>query len=112
MSSDAEILRLRDEIIGLRAQLDEAASRTTAAQADRDEAVGALDSVRDALDEVKVDLLQVTRERNALVELRVENGKLARHIHEMHQSWTWRIGRKVLLPIRIVRKLKRILTRR
>ena len=102
---------MRDENIGLRARLDEATYRASKAQRERDEAVRDLSVVSDSLDEVRVDLRQMTRERDALVELRAENHGLRRHIHEMHQSHTWKIGRFILLPIRILRRIKRIIKR-
>lgn len=111
MSNEAEILRLRDEVIGLRAQLDEADHRMAAARDECDEALRSANQVAGDLESIKVDLLQMTRERNALVELRVENTKLAKHIHDMHQSWTWRLGRILLLPIRALRRVKRMLLR-
>lgn len=111
MSKEDELLRMRDENIGLRAQLDEAAYRVSKAQGERDTAVRDLAAASDALDEVRIDLRQMTRERDALAELRAENRGLRRHIHEMHQSHTWKIGRLVLLPIRALRRIKRIFKR-
>ncbi len=111
MSNEDELLRLRDEAIGLRAQLDEASHRLARAEAERSDAVRELLVLSDSLDETKVDLRQITRERDALLELRTENNGLRRHIHAMHQSRTWKIGRFVLLPIRILRRIKRMITR-
>ena len=112
MPIDEDILRMRDENIGLRAQLDEATYRASKAQLERDEAVRDLSIVSDSLDEVRVDLRQMTRERDSLLDLRVENKVLRRQIQAIHASHTWKIGRFLLAPVRLGRRLKLLFTRR
>jgi hypothetical protein len=34
-----------------------------------------------------------------------ENIRLKRHLHKIHSSWTWRIGRAVLFPYHLVERL-------
>jgi len=111
VSYENETLQLRDEVAGLRARLAEAEHRVSKAEGARVDALRALDDMRAEHNEALVDLQQVKRERDAILELRSEVTRLHRQIQEIHRSRTWRIGRMVLLPIRVLRRVKRLASR-
>lgn len=109
MSVGDETLRLRDEVIGLRVQLEESLHRLGQAEIAQADAVRSLDEERAAHMETLAKMQQVARERDAILHIRTDVARLQREIHEIHRSRTWRIGRVILLPIRILRRVKRIL---
>lgn len=109
MSVGDETLRLRDEVIGTRVQLEESLHRLSQAETARAEAVRSLDDERAAHMDTLAQMQQVERERDAILHIRGDVARLQREIHEIHRSRTWRIGRIVLLPVRILRRMKRIL---
>lgn len=109
MSVGDETLRLRDEVIGTRVQLEESLHRLSQAETARAEAVRSLDDERAAHMDTLAKMQQVERERDAILHIRGDVARLQREIHEIHRSRTWRIGRIVLLPVRILRRMKRIL---
>ena len=104
-------MRLTDEVIGLRAELAEARSRLDQAELKLSENAEYYLTQARLLEESKLTILQVTRERDALLRLEQEFSRLHRELREIHKSWTWRLGRFVLLPVRVLRRLKRILIR-
>lgn len=75
MTNRAELLRLRDEVIGLRAQIVELQSQPT----DHDGC------------------------RRLLVEAEGSIKRLELEIAAMRESRTWKVGRGVLLPVRSLR---------
>lgn len=111
MAIDEELMRLRDEVIGLRARLDEANYRLAAAAADSLDQRRALEIERAAHEAVVIELKHVQRERNAVLDARDEIGRLRFQIDELHRSRTWRLGRFLLLPIRALRKVRGLLRR-
>lgn len=115
MSAFEEIRSLRDEVIGLRACLNEAEYRREGSERARDGLAKELDDERISHQETLALLKQTERERDAIlhlkdddVRLRQEIARLQRQVTEIHLSRTWRVGRAILLPVRILRRLTRL----
>ncbi len=106
MNNPSEILELRDTVEGLRAELTEARRR-------RDQAEATLSSVHSAHAKVEAELADALAR---LVRTEAELMRLARfeadfqmtkaEISVIHASQTWKIGRLVMSPIRLIRRFR------
>lgn len=115
MSVVEEIRGLRDEVVGLRARLDESEYRRKKSEQTKDELIQDLDNERSAHQETSVLLKQMERERNSILHLKEDNARLRQELaglrqelSQLYRSRTWRIGRVVLSPIRFLRHLGRL----
>ena len=95
------LLQSRDFAIGAAAEASEAPIiRTMYVESER--------KLGDANEHIKSHLAHIARLEQALADLlKIEktNKELRTQIESLHNSSTWRIGRKVMLPIRIIKRI-------
>jgi predicted nucleic acid-binding Zn-ribbon protein len=101
MQLELALLQSRDFAIGAAAEAGEApAYRARYVESER--------KLGDANEHIKSHLAHIARLEQALADLlKFEkiNKDLRTQIETLHNSATWRIGRKVMLPIRIIKRI-------
>ncbi len=101
MQLELALLQSRDFAIGAAAEAGEApAYRARYVESER--------KLGDANEHIKSHLTHIARLEQALADLlKFEkiNKDLRTQIETLHNSATWRIGRKVMLPIRIIKRI-------
>ena len=101
MQLELALLQSRDFAIGAAAEAGEApAYRARYVESER--------KLGDANEHIKSHLAHIARLEQALADLlKIEkaNKDLRTQIETLHNSATWRIGRKVMLPIRIIKRI-------
>lgn len=101
MQLELALLQSRDFAIGAAAEASEAPIiRTMYVESER--------KLGDANEHIKSHLAHIARLEQALADLlKIEktNKELRTQIEALHNSATWRIGRKVMLPIRIIKRI-------
>jgi hypothetical protein len=101
MQLELALLQSRDFAIGAAAEASEAPIiRTMYVESER--------KLGDANEHIKSHLAHIARLEQALADLlKIEktNKDLRTQIETLHNSATWRIGRKVMLPIRIIKRI-------
>lgn len=101
MQLELALLQSRDFAIGAAAEAGEApAYRARYVESER--------KLGDANEHIKSHLAHIARLEQALADsLKFEktNKELRTQIETLHNSATWRIGRKVMLPIRIIKRI-------
>jgi hypothetical protein len=101
MQLELALLQSRDFAIGAAAEAGEApAYRARYVESER--------KLGDANEHIKSHLAHIARLEQALADLlKIEktNKELRTQIESVHNSATWRIGRKVMLPIRIIKRI-------
>jgi len=101
MQLELALLQSRDFAIGAAAEAGEApAYRARYVESER--------KLGDANEHIKSHLAHIARLEQALADLlKFEkiNKDLRTQIETLHNSSTWRIGRKVMLPIRIIKRI-------
>ena len=101
MQLELALLQSRDFAIGAAAEASEAPIiRTMYVESER--------KLGDANEHIKSHLAHIARLEQALADLlKIEktNKELRTQIESVHNSATWRIGRKVMLPIRIIKRI-------
>ncbi|MFM8721788.1 MAG: hypothetical protein ACKOKA_05435 [Acidimicrobiaceae bacterium] len=101
MQLELALLQSRDFAIGAAAEAGEApAYRARYVESER--------KLGDANEHIKSHLAHIARLEQALADLlKIEktNKELRTQIETLHSSATWRIGRKVMLPIRIIKRI-------
>lgn len=101
MQLELALLQSRDFAIGAAAEAGEApAYRARYVESER--------KLGDANEHIKSHLAHIARLEQALADLlKFEkiNKDLRTQIEALHNSATWRIGRKVMLPIRIIKRI-------
>jgi len=91
MPNDSEELRLRDAVIGLRAEISEANFQRNKAAAEHEARVNALEALRIKDQEVIARLAE---------DIAAQDAELV----AVRQSRTWRVGRWVLAPSRWLKR--------
>ena len=101
MQLELALLQSRDFAIGAAAEAGEApAYRARYVESER--------KLGDANEHIKSHLAHIARLEQVLADLlKIEktNKELRTQIEALHNSATWRIGRKVMLPIRIIKRI-------
>ena len=101
MQLELALLQSRDFAIGAAAEASEAPIvRKMYVESER--------KLGDANEHIKSHLAHIARLEQALADLlKIEktNKELRTQIEALHTSATWRIGRKVMLPIRIIKRI-------
>jgi len=101
MQLELALLQSRDFAIGAAAEASEAPIiRTMYVESER--------KLGDANEHIKSHLAHIARLEQVLADLlKIEkaNKELRTQIESLHNSSTWRIGRKVMLPIRIIKRI-------
>ena len=101
MQLELALLQSRDFAIGAAAEAGEApAYRARYVESER--------KLGDANEHIKSHLAHIARLEQALADLlkfEKTNKELRIQIESVHNSATWRIGRKVMLPIRIIKRI-------
>ena len=101
MQLQLALLQSRDFAIGAAAEAGEApAYRARYVESER--------KLGDANEHIKSHLAHIARLEQALADLlkfEKTNKELRIQIESVHNSATWRIGRKVMLPIRIIKRI-------
>jgi hypothetical protein len=101
MQLELALLQSRDFAIGAAAEAGEApAYRARYVESER--------KLGDANEHIKSHLAHIARLEQALADLlkfEKTNKDLRTQIETLHNSATWRIGRKVMLPIRIIKRI-------
>ncbi|MFM7879846.1 MAG: hypothetical protein ACKO80_06075 [Acidimicrobiaceae bacterium] len=101
MQLELALLQSRDFAIGAAAEASEAPIiRAMYVESER--------KLGDANEHIKSHLAHIARLEQALADLlKIEktNKELRTQIETLHSSATWRIGRKVMLPIRIIKRI-------
>jgi hypothetical protein len=101
MQLELALLQSRDFAIGAAAEASEAPIiRAMYVESER--------KLGDANEHIKSHLAHIARLEQALADLlKIEktNKELRIQIESVHNSATWRIGRKVMLPIRIIKRI-------
>jgi len=101
MQLELALLQSRDFAIGAAAEAGEApAYRARYVESER--------KLGDANEHIKSHLAHIARLEQALADLlkfEKTNKDLRIQIETLHNSATWRIGRKVMLPIRIIKRI-------
>ena len=101
MQLELALLQSRDFAIGAAAEAGEApAYRARYVESER--------KLGDANEHIKSHLAHIARLEQVLADLlKIEktNKDLRTQIETLHNSATWRIGRKVMLPIRIIKRI-------
>ncbi|MFM9003717.1 MAG: hypothetical protein ACKOKA_08970 [Acidimicrobiaceae bacterium] len=101
MQLELALLQSRDFAIGAAAEASEAPIiRAMYVESER--------KLGDANEHIKSHLAHIARLEQALADLlKLEktNKELRTQIETLHNSATWRIGRKVMLPIRIIKRI-------
>jgi hypothetical protein len=101
MQLELALLQSRDFAIGAAAEAGEApAYRARYVESER--------KLGDANEHIKSHLAHIARLEQALADLlkfEKTNKVLRTQIETLHNSATWRIGRKVMLPIRIIKRI-------
>ena len=101
MQLELALLQSRDFAIGAAAEAGEApAYRARYVESER--------KLGDANEHIKSHLAHIARLEQALTDLlkfEKTNKDLRTQIETLHNSATWRIGRKVMLPIRIIKRI-------
>ena len=101
MQLELALLQSRDFAIGAAAEAGEApAYRARYVESER--------KLGDANEHIKSHLAHIARLEQALADLlkfEKTNKELRTQIEILHNSATWRIGRKVMLPIRIIKRI-------
>jgi hypothetical protein len=101
MQLELALLQSRDFAIGAAAEAGEApAYRARYVESER--------KLGDANEHIKSHLAHIARLEQALADLlkfEKTNKELRIQIESIHNSATWRIGRKVMLPIRIIKRI-------
>ncbi len=101
MQLELALLQSRDFAIGAAAEAGEApAYRARYVESER--------KLGDANEHIKSHLAHIARLEQALTDLlkfEKTNKDLRTQIETLHSSATWRIGRKVMLPIRIIKRI-------
>ncbi|MDA3042402.1 MAG: hypothetical protein O2847_04855 [Actinomycetota bacterium] len=101
MQLELALLQSRDFAIGAAAEAGEApAYRARYVESER--------KLGDANEHIKSHLAHIARLEQALADLlkfEKTNKELRTQIESVHNSATWRIGRKVMLPIRIIKRI-------
>ena len=101
MQLELALLQSRDFAIGAAAEAGEApAYRARYVESER--------KLGDANEHIKSHLAHIARLEQVLADLlKIEkaNKELRTQIESLHNSSTWRIGRKVMLPIRIIKRI-------
>jgi DNA repair exonuclease SbcCD ATPase subunit len=101
MQLELALLQSRDFAIGAAAEAGEApAYRARYVESER--------KLGDANEHIKSHLAHIARLEQALADLlkfEKTNNELRTQIESVHNSATWRIGRKVMLPIRIIKRI-------
>ncbi len=101
MQLELALLQSRDFAIGAAAEAGEApAYRARYVESER--------KLGDANEHIKSHLAHIARLEQALADLlkfEKTNKELRTQIETLHNSATWRIGRKVMLPIRIIKRI-------
>lgn len=101
MQLELALLQSRDFAIGAAAEASEAPIiRAMYVESER--------KLGDANEHIKSHLAHIARLEQALADLlkfEKTNKELRTQIETLHNSATWRIGRKVMLPIRIIKRI-------
>ncbi len=101
MQLELALLQSRDFAIGAAAEAGEApAYRARYIESER--------KLGDANEHIKSHLAHIARLEQALADLlkfEKTNKELRSQIETLHNSATWRIGKKVMLPIRIIKRI-------
>ena len=101
MQLELALLQSRDFAIGAAAEAGEApAYRARYVESER--------KLGDANEHIKSHLAHIARLEQALADLlkfEKTNKELCTQIETIHNSATWRIGRKVMLPIRVIKRI-------
>ncbi len=104
MTSEEELLALRDEIAGYRAEIKEARQHLRSAEstltAAKTEADRQSEVARDAL--ARLD--QLERELKDLAVVRHHLDLTKREVTDIYASRTWKVGRVAMSPVRLIRR--------
>ncbi len=105
VTSEEELLALRDEMVGYRAEIEEARQHLRSAESVLNVAKTEAERQGEIAREALARLNQLERELKDLAVVRHHLDLTKREVADIYASRTWKVGRVVMSPVRLIRRI-------